>query len=255
MWAYSSEGFVIAADGLRVNSDDRNRFTLKAKKIYDLSGGQNHIACALSGAVQYTADHSEAIVFDLNNETMVAASSLREKRCRNLVGYAVRLSREINERFRIAASDGLITDFEGTESEESPDTKEIAKLFLAGFYHGAPEFVVVGFRHKAQQLQEPEILHQRMAPGDLGFLGPKELYRLLFQTDDSRFSAYRAYDARLVTMTEQCKICGNYIRACCDPEAVKIDAGSASIGGHIHIATVHRDVGFTWAISPLDDAD
>src|SRR6476660_9438779 len=108
MLAYSRHGFVIAADGLRKNTDNPDDFTLTAKKIFDLSYGKNHIAYTLTGTAQYMPDGSETVVFDFYQEMAAVATALRRQHCRNLNDYATRMSRMINGRLRAATSKASI---------------------------------------------------------------------------------------------------------------------------------------------------
>jgi hypothetical protein len=165
MLAYSPDGFVIAADGLQKNSYDPNKFNPTTQKIFDLSYGRDHIAFSLSGVAQYTAAHSDSVVFDFNEEALAAAASLHGRHCKKLGGYAVRLSRIINERLRIVASHGSVSDFEGSALEPQSDAKTIAVLTLAGYYNTDPQIAVVYFRHKDQRLHEPEICQYPASSG------------------------------------------------------------------------------------------
>jgi hypothetical protein len=133
----------------------------------------------------------------------------------------------------------------------------VAALFLAGYYAKIQSAVVVQFRHEEQLLLSPSV---RLVGLDKGYAplmtyGSEVVRQQLFLTDNKEFSPYRVPRPNApdnVTLSEVEDIARNYILACADPEAMKIDAEHcAGIGGHIHMAKVTPQNAFEWVVPPV----
>jgi hypothetical protein len=248
--SYTQEGFVVAADGRAVNSDDPSKVKNWEQKIFDISGNGNHIACSFSGNIELTPEQSEDVVFDFRKAIVEASKDRSDPGSMDLHGYALRLSRTVNELLDETRASGNMAKFDTPPVHTTPEGSMIALAFLEGYYNGTPQRVDVKFWHKDQKLLEPQIVKQPVALSLRLIVGPPEICRLLFFTYDPRFAAYRRNKSGIPTLAEQVEICKKFILACTDPEAIKIDAGCSGIGGHIHVATITASDGFSWAVPP-----
>jgi hypothetical protein len=140
----------------------------------------------------------------------------------------------------------------GVPPDKTLNASGIAIVFLDAFYNGGPEQAIIVFRHRDQKLIDPYI---SVLQGELGpprwTVGDREVERLLFGTTDPRFAAYRKpLRSTPPSLSNVGEFLKNYILACSDPEALKINPQLARVGGRIHIAHVTPE-GFRWQIPPL----
>ena len=256
--SYTPEGLVIGADGRKMDSSDPSKGTDSAQKIFDIGNGTNHIACALGGVAEYTDEQTgEKILFDFNKEMISASRELIGKRCKNLCGYATRLSKIVSKRLNDAMEHEKISDLKGSPSLFMSGGTDIAMVFVMGFYNGSPQVAAVRLWHKNQILQDPEVGQMLIGVGARPLVGAQEIFRLVVETDDPRFAPYRRYRSGIPSITQQAEICASYIRACSDPEAVRIEPEvCAGIGGHVHIAAITLTAGFQWVpgFEPIPNA-
>jgi hypothetical protein len=246
------QGFVVVADGRTTNSlmepvEDGDA----AQKIFDIGGGGHHIACSLAGAVQPSS------FFHFAKEIVRVSPDLSTRKCRNLFGYAVRLSTEVNKSLHEAKRAGLIKEFPtGVSPDQTPGANEgIATVFLDAFYNGTPQRASIIFRHKDQRLLSPDVVAEPATVGVRLVLGADAVTDLFFDSSDHRFAAYRTESHKKgpqkdPTLDDIGNYLKGYIAACSDPEALKLNPRCAMIGGRVHIAEVTPE-GFRWQIPPL----
>lgn len=245
---YTSEGILVAADGrARINGTVDND---KTTKIFQISEPKRSLAYAFGGSVALTdRDDPKAILFDFRDEAVKAIKSLRKTWYDDLGAYATKLSKRLQNKLERARENERI--------EPLKKDSLVAALFLAGYYAKNPSAVIVQFRHEEQLLLPPSIREVGLDKGHspLVTYGSEVVRQQLFLTENSEFSPYRvprinAPDA--VTLSEVADVARNYILACADPAAMKIDAEHcAGIGGHIHMAKVTPQNGFEWVTPPV----
>jgi hypothetical protein len=198
----------------------------------------------------YTGD-GQVAAFDFAAESRKAVDSLAERKPADLTRYAELLSKAIVDSLREARSNGRIGGYPtspGINSADDPGSL-IALLFLVGYYEGLASWTDIRFWHDNQELKVPTIYSERLRRGRLKISGAAQIAHLLYKTDDPRLAAYRrrAPDKEEdLSLSEAIKVAEMYIRACCDPAARQMDQDCASIGGHIHIATITPAEGFKW---------
>jgi hypothetical protein len=238
---YTSEGFVIAADGLKTRSDTGMVASNSERKIFEIEQPGRCLAYAFAGAVQLTSQDSDEILFDFIARTKEAADRLAKERPRSLWHYTERLAEEIE------ASLDLVKEASGTfdPALESQQTY----ILMDGYYGKHPKRLSVTFKHHAHEPAEVNIAPDNFFPGQPIGYGSEALLRLL-NSQDPAFAAYYVspQDPNNVTLAEAVQIAANRIRAHRDPEAIKIDEKACSaVGGILHIATITYTGGFQWA--------
>lgn len=217
---------------------------------FDLRDQAGVLACSFKGAVVLSpTEDSDEVALDLRTECMEAAAKLAGRRSKDLYGYAVRLSRAVNARIEAAKASGAIETLDSSpvhNPREIGDT--IAHFWLAGYYHGCP--CRVRFSHTGQKLNEPTI---ETPPADIECSSGSEVVsKLLFKTDDDRFSSYRGVK-ELTNMRQVLERAKGFIDANSHAPSIlqaeelgELDKMICEgIGGHIHMAIVNPN-GFRW---------
>jgi len=240
--SYTPQGFVIAADGRKCDSENPSRVIDTTQKIIGIEGETRQLGCSFAGVVELTRDQSEETALDFRTEARAAANGLSQQRFDDLFQYAIAFASPINRTLAEIKSSGEITNYESLSPGFVQRGEAIALLWLDGYYHGVPSRVAIRFRHDNQELLEPEIVNEPFVLGTRWVLGP------------SRIPARRVLDLSPGRcLADEVAACRNYISACSDSESIKIEPACLGIGGHIHIATITLADGFKWAIPP--DAD
>jgi hypothetical protein len=243
--SFTSEGFVMAADGLRLTPGDPASRKEHVQKIFCISDATRTLAFALAGCVYTSTDNG--YVFDFAAEVGRAAKMLAAENLPTLNRYTETVSEIVSAILRDAVSTKLLVEYPDDCAEGSAGElgRTIAYLFLLGYYTGRPEWTSARFWHENQVLQPPTVFAEPARHGLARASGSDRIFNLLRDRTDPRFFAYLT-DTSNYNLAEAVKFGENYIRACSDPLAVEIDPRCATIGGRIHIATVKPESGFQW---------
>lgn len=246
-------GFVLAADGRKSGAIDGTVLSDSVQKIFPLQTLVGFFAYSIAGTIELVTDDHREVALDLAEEVRKSADLLVKRRTKNLAGYAVRLCRPVYQALKNVHESGRISDYPSYETNVSVERGDtIIRICLDGFRDGYPSSVVIRIFHENGVLCEPEISTE---PNFLGLhrtLGRPEIGRLLWETNDHRLATYRGPQIFAEDMTLQDAIdrSQSYIRAYADPEAHAIDPECRKVGGHIHIATITPQFGFTWVVPP-----
>ena len=258
---YTSQGFVIAADGRQMKDEGENRKPEKddVQKIFPIENPGRSLAYALAGTASI-ADKNDKIVVDFSSEIAMAAKRFARRRPQDLMLYAQTLFQPVYKLLLKSKRSGRI-DYPGHEEQSSstgfcePGTM-IANLFLFGYYEGNPVYTCVRFFHRDQTLASPTFQIDNLPLGEGRGVGSKTVWTMLHDRQDKVFSKYRTelllreppFDA---TIEEASEIAKMHVLACCDPAAVEYDKSCcAGIGGQIHIAKLTSCDGFEWIVAP-----
>jgi hypothetical protein len=255
---FTPEGFVIAADGraTNLNLSIQNETEQKIFPINPLCG-----PCALSicGAVDIASDDRSHIAVDVQTTIRESVKALERRKIKNLLGYAVRLSRDVHTAMKQAVLSGSVADYEGYNCglpEVGMQGHTITSIWLDGDSNNKPSSIAIRLFHENGILAEPEVSPQDLMIGGHRIYGSILIADILFNPENevrdyigtTIFQAHRpkwmyCEDIRLADAIDRSK---RYIEACSDPEAVTLDKECARIGGRIHIATVTANEGFKW---------
>jgi hypothetical protein len=246
---YTPEGFVVAADGRKINHSNPSDIQDTAQKILPVQSEWVDLACSFAGAVILTDDDTNESVFDFLPETARASQELTARSCQNVFDYAGRWSKLINAQLNAAKSTGRFREYPSIRLGDQRGST-IALVYLDGFYEGIPRRLLMRFFHEDQKLYVPEVSPQKLALGRPLLYGPAPVEALLDRRDP-RLTRYATPQGTAVSVESGIEICKNFVAACASPEALEIDPQCASVGGHIHIATITPDAGFKWAIPPI----
>jgi hypothetical protein len=248
------EGFVLAADGRNHGVVDGAVLDDSVQKIFQIKTPTGFFAYSIAGMIEIVSDDGCEIAVNLAEEVRKSAESLTTQRTKNLVGYAVRLCRPICRVLEGARKSGRFTNYPSIDSQVSVERgKTILRVYIDGFRDGFPSSVAIRLFHENGSLSEPEITTETNYLGLHRTLGRPEVGRLLWQTDDPRFAAYRGRQmySEDVTLLNAIDRSRSFILAHSDPEAIAIDPNCRTVGGHIHIATITPSEGFRWVIAPI----
>ena len=251
---FTGEGFVVSADGRRTSKNTGNIITDQQQKIFYVEGRGRSLAYALTGAGYIEGEHGE---FNLSAEVEQAASVLANRYPAGLVRYADRFSRVMHNAILEAKKDGRI-------GEEFPDLDQegtIARLLFTGYYERQPSWAEIRFFHQAQKLRFPALESKTFSASqtEIQIKGSDKIWHVLLETDEPEFALYRSVGFQKVrekqnlSLADAIELAQNYIHACTDPRAMRLDQLCATIGGHIHTATITPQEGFKWIVPPYVD--
>jgi len=245
---YVVPGFVVAADGRRrwadqgsVDESMRLQESENQQKIFKAQFKGRDIAYALTGLV-FNDDQT----FDLIEESQKTAILLGSAKISNLYDYVAAFAASIARACTAARQDGRIEHFGINSFCTDPQQQNtIATIFMAGYFRkNDPSLVMVTISHKDQVVVEPKPLFQ--TPPQNPLLSGSAIAELMYGRRDPRFAKYFRAISRTGTLKEAEEYARNYIEACSDPIAAEVDPACRGIGGHIHMATLTRQEGFSW---------
>jgi len=236
---YTHGGFVIAADGRRLNGRTGAIAGEQEAKLFRLLHPSGIVCCAFAGAVQLTHKGTDTVGLDFRSETVRMAEAITPERPKSLYHYADRLAA------------GLCEVRDGFESNplNSADPASTTYLFLDGFFAGHAKRTKIeipnGMPRKGRA-----VYPQELVPGRVEGYGSSLVMRVLFgKADTGKLASYRqkCHTRPTMTLSEAVEVALNVVKAHCDPEALRIDPEvCAAIGGHIHVGTITPQNGFEW---------
>jgi hypothetical protein len=244
--SYHQDGFVVMADGRRTDTADPSVVIDTTQKIFDLSDGNNQIACSIAGVAIINGCQSNEAILDLGSEVLKGASALSGQRFRDMFEFGIQLARPINILFSQIKAGKKLRQYPSLPPQFGDHGSAIAFLYLDGFFDGVPSRVGITFLHKDQTLIDPHVVAEPVSIGARDIMAPRKIIKLVLHSPDPRFEAYRPTRGHCGSLDDEVTIFKNFILACSDPEALKIDARCAGIGGHIHAATITLAKGFRW---------
>jgi hypothetical protein len=255
---FTPDGFVIAADGRQTGSEDGSVLSDVMQKIFSVESPVGVFAYSICGVAEIPTDDNQQVALNLDEQARLSADSLRDRKAKNLVGYAVRLSRPIWKALDDVHRNGLVSSYPTDRQAFGERGSTICRIGLDGYEGKYPAAVTIRFFHDNGRLCQPEISRVQLS-GLVGahraFVPSEMIGRLLWNYEfqnDPRLAAYRgpfkyAEDIALQDAIDRSKA---YILACSDPEGIATDELCRFVGGHIHVATITQTAGFRWIIPP-----
>ena len=224
--AFTSEGFVIGADGRQLGKD-KKIFTESAQKIFNFNYRHVDVAYAWCGETSVVNESNE-VLYDLYGLTGVALSS------------AVQLTRK---QFAPFIQQSCLGIYEGiikspivrqiANSDSLPESK--ARMLLNGYFDGQPFMAEFHVRDTDKiRVQAERVLMPIPSPT-----------RNLFNGCAHQNEKYK--NVLPATTREALKFVSDYIQECIDNS----DADCFGMGGHRHIAHLTSD-GFYWIDAPTN---
>jgi hypothetical protein len=222
--AFTSEGFVIGADGRQLDRDNKI-FSESSQKIFNFKSRQIDVAYAWCGETR-VINQSKEVLYDLYQITRVALIS------------AVQVGRRLFPSFVQHSCEGIYDGIikspnvrQITNSDSSTESK--ARMLLNGYFHGEPFMAEFHVRETDRiRVQAENVSMPLTSPTRYLFNGcarQNEKYKNVLPT----------------TTLEALKLVSDYIQECIDNS----DADCSGIGGHRHIAHLTLD-GFKWVDAP-----
>jgi hypothetical protein len=248
------EGIVIAADGLESSSFFQVK-KLQLQKIYPVHNLP--LAYAIFGSTGAQILRPSKVVIDLVEEANKAEESLRGRVFDDLALYAKHFAQPIQEALLAKIGDDSTMGYP-TYHEPVEPGQTVMHIFFFGYYRGLASTVDLRIFHRNHILAEPSVAAIDVDIGSPPWIrGSVIIAKLLFESDDQRFSAYRRPfpdNPAELTIGKAAEIAGGYIRACSSNVGREADPDVAiSIGGHIHIAKITPLEGFQWIIPPKEE--
>jgi hypothetical protein len=222
--AFTSEGFVIGADG-RQSSKDKKIFSDSSQKIFNLKHRHIDVAYAWCGEMS-VVNESTKVLYDLYEITRVALTSAVQVARTQFPSFIQQSCAGIYEGIIKSPIVGQITN-----SYSSPESR--ARMLLNGYFGGQPFMAEFHVRDTDRiRIQAERVFMPIPSPTSNLFNGcarQTEKYKNVLPT----------------TTREALKLVTNYIQECIDNS----DADCFGMGGHLHMAHLTPD-GFYWIDAP-----
>ncbi|MGH9358283.1 MAG: hypothetical protein ACRD1O_03810, partial [Terriglobia bacterium] len=259
---FTSEGFVIAADGLRKKYPSGEIVSSTAQKIFSFVKEDTVLAYAFSGSVE-VPNRNEEIAFSFIDECKQAARVVGNTTLPQSFDTFIKiLAVRVNERVAEARESGLLSEYPSCPNDPSL----MVKAIFLGFYRGLASRAAIEFRQNEQVLADPMLTRLQTAGSDLKqfeiFSGSEIVANHLFHTAEPDLARYRTPSIGNVdlakrqlpgTVEEAAQLAESYIQACIDNP--HLDQESCRlIGGHIHVAKISKREGFAWVKAPLNES-
>jgi len=237
--AYTSQGWVIASDGL--GGDDFQKDE-DVKKVFPLQ--RTNLAYATIGSVKLFDQQS---VLDFGAVLSRAANRLLTKSYSDPHLYLQRLcvpTYNALRKFQKANPSWILKGL------KCPDEKgeTILIVVLTGYVDGRPVQLRYRLFHEAQKVGS-DINPLFAIRSGMGMChGSEKVWDMLHDRNDPTFSDYKTLlEPSRATLTEAIQSAKNHILVCSDRRAREIDPEKCSkIGGRTQIATIKTDEGFQW---------
>jgi hypothetical protein len=240
---YCPNGFLIAADGLVVKSEDKTVLNDHMQKIFPLPNRSTAFSITGVAGLGLPGEDPEPR-FEFLPVVREVAQTVSMKNCRYLSEYAAKVGRKVNQRLR-ATHQAQSLDLP-TECRDNEIGQTIAEIFFDGYLNEVPSRASARFYHEDGAIAEPHIEGNNLHEG-IWYSGPSSLVPLY--KSDPRFAEFmRPFEAPILESLQFGAIHARaYIEACSSPLGREIDPERCStIGGHIHMATITKDKGFQW---------
>jgi hypothetical protein len=222
--AFTSEGFVIGADGRQLDRDNKI-FNESSQKIFNFKSRQVDVVYAWCGETS-VINQSKEVLYDLYAITHIALSSA--------VNIARRQFPSLIQQSCGGIYEGIIRSpivRQITNPDSSPASK--ARMLLNGYFYGQPFMAEFHVRETDRIRVEAERVSMPLSP-------PK---RYLFNGCARQNEKYK--NVLPTTTREALKLISDYIQECIDNS----EPDCSGIGGHRHIAHLTSD-GFYWIDAP-----
>lgn len=222
--AFTSEGFVIGADGRQLDRD-KKIFSESSQKIFNFKSRQVEVVYAWCGETS-VINQSKEILYDLYAITRTTLNSAVQIAPRQFPSFIQQCCAGLYE--------GIIKSpivRQITNPDSTPESK--ARMLLNGYFDGQPFMAEFHVRETDRiRVQAERVLMPIPTP-------TRNLFNGCTQQN-------KKYESVLPTTTlEALKLVSNYIQECIDNS----DADCFGIGGHLHIAHLTPD-GFYWVDAP-----
>jgi hypothetical protein len=222
--AFTSEGFVIGADGRQLGKDNKI-FTESAQKIFNFSYRHVDVAYAWCGEAS-AINESNEVLYDLYAITRVALNSAVQVARRQFPSFIQQSCEGIYEGIIKSPIVGQITN-----SDSTPESR--ARMLLNGYFDEQPFMVEFHVRETDRiRVQAERVLRPIPLPT-----------RNLFSGCVRQNKKYE--NILPATTREALKLVSDYIQECIDNS----DPDCSGVGGHRHIAHLTPD-GFYWIDAP-----
>jgi hypothetical protein len=225
VWAYIPEGFVIAADGRRM--DGAKGYRDNIQKIFSVRAGKLRLVYAWSGATFFETTDKTAVI-DMKEITDIILRSIDTSSVVVLSDFLRLFS---NALYTILLSPiGAVL--------KTVEEKQMPQVLLLGYFQGEPYTAEIFTRRKNSTILRPEIKCRPMTNRIDVFSGSKRVSEEFDRTPRSEPSSL--HEARFLIQ--------EYITRCVNYQ--NVDSECAQIGGHIHTGKL-TPKGFSWLDCPL----
>lgn len=236
--AYTPEGFIIGADGMRRDQLTGKVKNLRARKIFSIEHEDFVLAYGWVGVTRIL-DPKGQPAFSFRKESEEFGKELLPQKDDSFLDYAQDFFGEVYSKLVEAKQSGKISAYP-TGRKTQWGEEQITSALLIGYFRGTPCRAQVEFSHVQQRLLPPRMreIHDGDVPID-------------FKIHSGSFDTYKEIKPTHLmpgSLSDAEKLVRDYIQACINNQSRFEDC--KDIGGHIHIAKITPQA-FDWIIPPL----
>jgi hypothetical protein len=242
---YCADGFLVATDGLALNSDDGTTIDKERQKVFPLPGTKAAFSITGSGTLGRPGKDATPQFDFVGTLLQTAEATPPTWSCRTLAEYARKLGKKVGrELLSVHQRVGLDLP---TESREGERGCTIADIFIDGYLDGYPSRATLRFYHEDGKIQKPLVNGSELNERQKFYSGSK-IVASLYEADERFAELKKPIDAPISEGLKEAASCAQqYILACESLLGREIDAKACrTIGGRIRMATITKDLGFQW---------
>lgn len=249
---YTSEGFVIGADGRCRHAETGIISSDSERKIFSIENSGRALVYCFQGTTGITDTITHTVVVDLIAEIEKSISAMAQARSRHDLTWYV--SKVWKPTYDLLVETKKTKDV-GIFPEINNEPGLIAQVLFFGYYRKVAVELALKFLHENQKIMPPKLFPSAHLSPVVAY-GSRIVGDLLFASDDSRFDKFRTSVThhrswRNLNLSQAVEIVTSYIRACDSDEGRTVDPKiCAGIGGDIHIAEIRSPGVFRWIQEP-----
>lgn len=223
VWAYGRDGFIIAADGRRIDSDTHRVDSDDVQKIFAVKVGDLRLVYAWHGNVHLEMVDGTVVSFKVITDCIIQSMDMT-----SITSFA-----QFVERFRDALFPASVILFQKNVQKYQQDKPIVGVVFLA-YFDGQPYFTEMEIYHDGNKILRPEV---EIHPASGKFR--------VFSGSEMAYKEFGECNKASLTLSDFADEAKRYIEICYKYQ----NEDAFGIGGHIHIGQLEPQ-GFTWRLFP-----
>jgi len=249
----ATEGFSIAADG-KLGFDDESRRTAspqelametkKQQKIFQAPFPAAALAYAITGSVRDWRG------FDLPQIIDAQIYAIQNQKFDDFYSCLRVLGGKINRAINDARSHGALEAFPQINKMEQSHAWIIARIYFCGYFDHLPCFSQIDFFHFPEGNSQFKVNEKSLVQPFV--IGSDIVWRRMYgNPPDPLFADFVHRLDTPPSLEDAKRFAQGYVKACSSALGLEVDEPFCKmIGGHLHMATITKSDGFSWAIKP-----
>jgi len=232
---YTSDGFVLAADGFDTDPDSGEILRTSVQKIFHVRDRTRELAFLFTGTDRICPKGSKEVIYDFIEAAKSASIALSDVHFEKSCDYANALLSRIYP-LPEAARAALATH------AKVPKTT----IFIEGYYDGQARRDVLIIAHDDGKT---DLMSGWATAGSVTGAFP-DIRSIVAGSSEITLGTYRYKMSGIQTTVEAISAAWTLMYALCDAEARTVHPDAKTVGGWIHMAMITPQNGFQWIKEP-----